>query len=98
MKTPDVTSAEPVAWDDNGDPLRWRDAAHDRMHAAEAVRLIDDDPRTILMRTRCGSHEVSPHAVWAGRDTLTCDTCFEIEHADHHPAPAQPAGEDRPVA
>jgi hypothetical protein len=97
MKTPEVTSAEPVAYDADGSPLRWRDTAHDTMHAVEAVRLIDDDPRTIIMRTRCGSHEISPYDAWAGRDTLTCDACFGIEHAEHIPS-GDHAGENQPLA
>jgi hypothetical protein len=68
-----------ITRDEAGMPLRWRTPAG-MMHAVERIRGAGD-PRLFKSRTRCG-REVDPAETWIGRDTLSCDKCFAIEHED----------------
>jgi hypothetical protein len=74
-----MSEADLITQDEHGTPLRWRTGAG-VMLAVERIRGAGD-PRLLRSRTRCG-RDVDPLETWAGRDTLSCRKCFDIEHAD----------------
>lgn len=74
-----MSESDLITHDDEGTPLRWRTPAG-VMHAIERIRG-QGDPRLFKSRTRCG-RDIDPAETWVGRDTLSCDKCFAIEHAD----------------
>jgi hypothetical protein len=74
-----MSEFELITQDAAGTPLRWRTPAG-VMHAVERMPGVGD-PRLFKSRTRCG-REVDPAETWVGRDTISCDKCFAIEHED----------------
>jgi hypothetical protein len=74
-----MSQGELITQDEHGTPLRWRTPAG-VMHAVERTKGAGD-PRLYESRTRCG-RDIDPLETWVGRDTLSCNRCFAIEHED----------------
>ena len=62
----------------DGTPFRFKDP-DGIIHATIEWPLDLGHPDSIGT-TRCGVYDIPPGESWTGRDTLTCDKCFEIEH------------------
>ncbi len=73
-----MSGSEVITQDEAGTPLRWRSPAG-VMHAVE--RTPAGDGKTFTSRTRCGRN-VDTAETWVGRDTLSCDKCFNAERED----------------
>mgnify|MGYP003580175434 CR=1 FL=1 len=74
-----MSESELITQDDHGTPLRWRTPAG-VMHAVDRIKGAGD-ARLLRSRTRCG-RDIDPAETWVGRDTLSCNRCFDVEHED----------------
>lgn len=70
----------------NGRPIFWNG------HLCEGDRMIDRDPGTFLLWTRCGKHDVPANAAWEKRaeDMVECAECAAIVMAEAAQEPRAP--------
>jgi hypothetical protein len=53
-------------------------------HLCEGARMVDRDPGTFLLWTRCGKHDVPANAAWEKRaeDKIECAECATVVTAE----------------
>ena len=64
------------------DDMLWH-GVDDLTHRAHGNRMVDTDPGTFIVWTRCGLHDVPGGEAWVDNgESVTCPGCIEAEKVE----------------